>query len=196
MTPERPSSAVGANRTVCERASASPMRSARSSTRSAGGRPRQPVAGPARCRVSNPLHDSTASARTVSHPPLRRSPSRVRRELRSHHEYRDVVRNTSHATREYLESTFCQGTGERVREQTHQLPDLGGVTRVKIRVLRNNRERDYPFSPHPVACFRPTPTACSDRGRATRVSGRPEPSCRRSRPPRTPTSPRTREGFG
>jgi CopG family nickel-responsive transcriptional regulator len=56
------------------------------------------------------------------------------------HEYQDVILNTSHTHQgEWcLESLFCQGTGERVRELTYQLRDFDGVSRVKIMVIRDN----------------------------------------------------------
>ena len=56
------------------------------------------------------------------------------------HEYQDVILNTSHTHQgEWcLESLFCQGTGERVRELTYRLRDFDGVNRVKIMVLRDN----------------------------------------------------------
>jgi CopG family nickel-responsive transcriptional regulator len=56
------------------------------------------------------------------------------------HEYQDIILNTSHTHQgEWcLESLFCQGTGERVRELTYRLRDFDGVNRVKIMVLRDN----------------------------------------------------------
>ena len=56
------------------------------------------------------------------------------------HEYQDIILNTSHTHQgEWcLESLFCQGTGERVRELTYRLRDFDGVNRVKIRVLRDD----------------------------------------------------------
>jgi len=56
------------------------------------------------------------------------------------HEYQDVIVNTSHTHRgEWcLESLFCQGTGERVRELTYRLRDFDGVNRVKIMVIRDD----------------------------------------------------------
>ena len=56
------------------------------------------------------------------------------------HDYQDVILNTSHTHQgEWcLESLFCQGSGERVRELTYQLRDFDGVNRVKIMVIRDN----------------------------------------------------------
>jgi len=56
------------------------------------------------------------------------------------HEYQDVILNTSHTHQgEWcLESLFCQGAGERVRELTYRLRDFDGVNRVKIMVLRDD----------------------------------------------------------
>ena len=56
------------------------------------------------------------------------------------HEYQDIILNTSHTHQgEWcLESLFCQGTGERVRELTYRLRDFDGVNRVKIMVLRDD----------------------------------------------------------
>jgi CopG family nickel-responsive transcriptional regulator len=56
------------------------------------------------------------------------------------HDYQDVILNTSHTHQgEWcLESLFCQGTGERVRELTYRLRDFDGVNRVKIMVIRDN----------------------------------------------------------
>ena len=55
------------------------------------------------------------------------------------HDYQDVILNTSHTHQgEWcLESLFCQGTGERVRELTYRLRDFDGVNRVKIMVIRD-----------------------------------------------------------
>ncbi|OYR40628.1 CopG family transcriptional regulator [Halorubrum sp. Ib24] len=56
------------------------------------------------------------------------------------HDYQDVIRNTSHTHQgEWcLESLFCQGTGERVRELTYRLRDFDGVNRVKVMVIRDD----------------------------------------------------------
>lgn len=56
------------------------------------------------------------------------------------HDYQDVILNTSHTHQgEWcLESLFCQGTGERVRELTYRLRDFDGVNRVKIMMIRDN----------------------------------------------------------
>ena len=56
------------------------------------------------------------------------------------HEYQSVILNTSHTHHgEWcLESLFCQGAGERVRELTYRLRDFDGVNRVKIMVLRDD----------------------------------------------------------
>ena len=56
------------------------------------------------------------------------------------HEYQDVILNTSHTHHgEWcLESLFCQGAGERVRELTYELRDFDGVNRVKVMVIRND----------------------------------------------------------
>ena len=65
----------------------------------------------------------------------------VIKELHSvQHDYQDVILNTSHTHQgEWcLESLFCQGTGERVRELTYRLRDFDGVNRVKIMVIRDN----------------------------------------------------------
>ena len=55
------------------------------------------------------------------------------------HEYQDVILNTSHTHHgEWcLESLFCQGAGERVRELTYELRDFDGVNRVKVMVIRD-----------------------------------------------------------
>jgi CopG family nickel-responsive transcriptional regulator len=56
------------------------------------------------------------------------------------HEYQDIILNTSHTHQgEWcLESLFCQGAGERVRELTYSLRNFDGVNRVKIMVLRDD----------------------------------------------------------
>ncbi len=54
------------------------------------------------------------------------------------HAYQDVILNTSHTHQgEWcLESLFCRGPGERVRELSYRLRDFDGVRRVKIMVIR------------------------------------------------------------
>ena len=67
----------------------------------------------------------------------------VIRELHAvQHEYQDVILNTSHTHQgEWcLESLFCRGAAERVRELTYQLRDFDGVRRVKVMVIRDNLE--------------------------------------------------------
>jgi CopG family nickel-responsive transcriptional regulator len=56
------------------------------------------------------------------------------------HEYQDVILNTSHTHQgEWcLESLFCQGAGQRVRELAYRLRDFDGVNRVKMMVIRDN----------------------------------------------------------
>ncbi|MEF8842967.1 MAG: CopG family transcriptional regulator [Haloarculaceae archaeon] len=56
------------------------------------------------------------------------------------HEYQDVILNTSHTHQgEWcLESLFCQGVGELVRELTYRLRDFDGVNRVKLMMIRDN----------------------------------------------------------
>jgi len=56
------------------------------------------------------------------------------------HDYQDVIRSTSHTHQgEWcLESLFCQGTGERVRELTYRLRDFDGVNRVKVMMIRDD----------------------------------------------------------
>lgn len=60
------------------------------------------------------------------------------------HQYQDVILNTSHTHQgEWcLESLFCRGPVERVRELTYQLRDFDGVRRVKIMVIRDEGETD------------------------------------------------------
>lgn len=55
------------------------------------------------------------------------------------HEYQDVILNTSHTHQgEWcLESIFCRGAAERVRELSYRLRDFDGVQRVKIMVIRD-----------------------------------------------------------
>lgn len=58
------------------------------------------------------------------------------------HEYQDVILNTSHTHQgEWcLESLFCRGGAERVRELTYRLRDFDGVRRVKVMVIRDSVE--------------------------------------------------------
>ncbi|MBZ6493663.1 CopG family ribbon-helix-helix protein [Natrinema longum] len=55
------------------------------------------------------------------------------------HEYQDIIQSTSHTHHgEWcLESLFCRGNAEQVRELTYQLRDFDGVQRVKVMVLGN-----------------------------------------------------------
>ena len=54
------------------------------------------------------------------------------------HEHQDVIDTTSHTHHgEWcLESLFCRGPAERVRELTYRLRDFDGVHRVKVMVIR------------------------------------------------------------
>ena len=54
------------------------------------------------------------------------------------HEYQEIILNTSHTHQgEWcLESLFCRGPAERVRELTYRLRDFDGVRRVKVMVIR------------------------------------------------------------
>ncbi len=64
----------------------------------------------------------------------------VIRELHTvQHEYQDVILNTSHTHQgEWcLESLFCRGPAERVRDLTYRLRDFDGVRRVKVMVIRD-----------------------------------------------------------
>jgi CopG family nickel-responsive transcriptional regulator len=56
------------------------------------------------------------------------------------HEYQDVILNTSHTHQgEWcLESLFCRGPAQRVRELTYRLRDFDGVRRVKTMVIRDD----------------------------------------------------------
>jgi len=58
------------------------------------------------------------------------------------HAYQDVILNTSHTHQgEWcLESLFCRGPAERIRELTYQLRDFDGVKRVKVMVIRDPAE--------------------------------------------------------
>jgi CopG family nickel-responsive transcriptional regulator len=55
------------------------------------------------------------------------------------HDYQDVILNTSHTHQgEWcLESLFCRGPVDRVRELTYELRDFDGVRRVKVMVIRD-----------------------------------------------------------
>ena len=55
------------------------------------------------------------------------------------HAYQDVILNTSHTHQgEWcLESLFCRGDAERVRELSYRLRDFDGVSRVKMMVIRD-----------------------------------------------------------
>lgn len=54
------------------------------------------------------------------------------------HDYQDVILNTSHTHQGdwCLESLFCRGPAERVRELTYRLKDFDGVRRVKVMVIQ------------------------------------------------------------
>ena len=56
------------------------------------------------------------------------------------HGYQDVILNTGHTHQgEWcLESLFCRGPAERVRELTYRLRDFDGVRRVKVMVIRDS----------------------------------------------------------
>ncbi|MFC7138468.1 CopG family ribbon-helix-helix protein [Halosimplex aquaticum] len=58
------------------------------------------------------------------------------------HEYQDVIDTTSHTHHgEWcLESLFCRGPADRVRELTYRLRDFDGVRRVKVMVIRGEGE--------------------------------------------------------
>jgi len=67
----------------------------------------------------------------------------VIRELHAvQHDYQDVILNTSHTHQgEWcLESLFCRGAAERVRELTYRLRDFDGVRRVKVMVIPEEGE--------------------------------------------------------
>ncbi|SEK64656.1 CopG family ribbon-helix-helix protein [Haloferax larsenii] len=55
------------------------------------------------------------------------------------HDYQDVILNTSHTHQgEWcLESLFCRGPSERVRQLTYRLRDFDGVRRVKVMMIRD-----------------------------------------------------------
>ncbi|MDB2271685.1 CopG family ribbon-helix-helix protein [Halorubrum ezzemoulense] len=64
----------------------------------------------------------------------------VIRELHgAQHEYQDVILNTSHTHQgEWcLESLFCRGDAERVRQLTYRLRDFDAVRRVKVMLIRD-----------------------------------------------------------
>ncbi|ELZ91242.1 transcriptional regulator [Haloferax mucosum ATCC BAA-1512] len=56
------------------------------------------------------------------------------------HEFQDIILNTSHTHQgEWcLESLFCRGPAERVRELTYELRDFDSVRRVKVMVIRDS----------------------------------------------------------
>ncbi|WP_276256715.1 CopG family ribbon-helix-helix protein [Halomontanus rarus] len=56
------------------------------------------------------------------------------------HDYQDVILNTSHTHQgEWcLESLFCRGPADRVRELTYRLRDFDGVQRVKVMVIQQS----------------------------------------------------------
>jgi CopG family nickel-responsive transcriptional regulator len=56
------------------------------------------------------------------------------------HQYQDVILNTSHTHQgEWcLESLFCRGAVDRVRELSYRLRDFDGVRRVKVMVIRDD----------------------------------------------------------
>ena len=58
------------------------------------------------------------------------------------HDYQDVILNTSHTHQgEWcLESLFCRGPADRVRELTYRLRDFDGVRRVKLMVIPDSDE--------------------------------------------------------
>lgn len=58
------------------------------------------------------------------------------------HAFQDVILNTSHTHQgEWcLESLFCRGPAERVRELTYRLRDFDDVRRVKVMVIRDGTE--------------------------------------------------------
>lgn len=55
------------------------------------------------------------------------------------HDYQDVIRSTSHTHQEgwCLESLFCRGPADHVRELIYRLRDFDGVQRVKVMVIRD-----------------------------------------------------------
>jgi len=58
------------------------------------------------------------------------------------HDFQDVILNTSHTHQgEWcLESLFCRGPIDRVRDLTYRLRDFDGVRRVKVMVIRDDIE--------------------------------------------------------
>lgn len=56
------------------------------------------------------------------------------------HDYQDSILNTSHTHQgEWcLESLFCRGPADHVRELTYRLRDFDGVQRVKVMVIRDS----------------------------------------------------------
>ena len=56
------------------------------------------------------------------------------------HQYQDVILNTSHTHQGgwCLESLFCRGAVDRVRELSYRLRDFDGVRRVKVMVIRDD----------------------------------------------------------
>jgi CopG family nickel-responsive transcriptional regulator len=67
----------------------------------------------------------------------------VIRELHAvQHDYQDVILNTSHTHQGAwcLESLFCRGPADRVRELTYRLRDFDAVRRVKVMVIRDDAE--------------------------------------------------------
>ena len=64
----------------------------------------------------------------------------VIRELHAvQHDYQDVILNTSHTHQGdwCLESLFCRGSAERIRDLTYRLRDFDAVRRVKVMVIRD-----------------------------------------------------------
>ena len=67
----------------------------------------------------------------------------VIRELHTvQHDYQGIILNTSHTHQgEWcLESLFCRGPAEEVRELTYRLRDFDGVRRVKVMVIRDDAD--------------------------------------------------------
>ncbi|WP_396612844.1 CopG family ribbon-helix-helix protein [Haloferax sp. S1W] len=58
------------------------------------------------------------------------------------HDYQDVILNTSHTHQgEWcLESLFCRGPSERIRQLTYRLRDFDAVRRVKVMTIRDGDE--------------------------------------------------------
>jgi CopG family nickel-responsive transcriptional regulator len=59
------------------------------------------------------------------------------------HEYQDVIINTSHTHQGTwcLESLYCRGPVERVRQLIYSLRDFDGVHRVKLMVIHDREKR-------------------------------------------------------